>query len=442
MLSQKYFYEQLQNIFPDGQNPTFLLAVSGGVDSMVLLELFSNLKSQISNLKFMVAHINYKLRGEDSDLDQELVEKFCEKQDVKLHIYQVSERDQKPEGSIQLWARELRYRFFREIQEKENLEILVTAHHLNDQLETFLINLSRGSGIAGLSGIPANDNKILRPLLKFSKSDIYQFAKEREIPFREDVSNQKNDYLRNKIRNKIIPELIGINVHFLENFQKSLSILGQGKEFINVQIQPILEGLTIKKEQGFCILDKNKLSQETDFVKFEILKKFGFDNEMENGKIFIAETGKKFYSKEWQLLIDREQLVFSNWHLVAVNQSLEEIELEIIDNNIYIENQTLLANNQKLKATKEWQINSEKISFPLKLRHPKSDDVFCPSGMKGKKKVSKFLKDEKIPLSERKKIWLLCDSEEQVLAVLPLRQDERFLAKKADEGALKIIFKS
>ena len=216
MLNLDHFKNQLKNIVDSPENRSYLLAVSGGADSMVLAHCFKDL-----DVRFQVAHINYKLRGEDSDLDQKTVEDFCEKNDIKFHLYKVSEKDQKPENSIQLWARELRYQFFRKVQKEENLEFLVTAHHLNDQLETFIINLSKAAGINGLSGIPANDNHILRPLLNFTKGEIYEFAEENNIEYREDLSNKKNDYLRNKIRNEIIPKLLETNDHFLENFKKS-----------------------------------------------------------------------------------------------------------------------------------------------------------------------------------------------------------------------------
>ncbi|WP_228453084.1 tRNA lysidine(34) synthetase TilS [Chryseobacterium sp. CH1] len=193
MLEKSNFRKQLENLIYQPENHTFLLAVSGGADSMVLAFLFRDLRDekQYSEYSFQIAHINYKLRGEDSDRDQKVVQNFCEKNHIRFHLYEVSEKDKKPENSIQLWARELRYAFFKEIQEKENLKFLVTAHHLNDQLETFIINLSKAAGINGLSGIPANDNFILRPLLEFSKQEIYQFAEENNIEFREDLSNKK-----------------------------------------------------------------------------------------------------------------------------------------------------------------------------------------------------------------------------------------------------------
>ncbi|WP_228409686.1 tRNA lysidine(34) synthetase TilS [Chryseobacterium sp. T16E-39] len=186
MLKKLSIKEHLENLVNSPEKHTYLLAVSGGADSMVLAFLFQNL-----GLNFQIAHINYKLRGKDSDSDQKVVEDFCKKNFITFHLYEVSEEGQKPENSIQLWARELRYRFFKKIQERENLEFLVTAHHLNDQLETFIINLSKASGIKGLSGIPANENKILRPLLQYTKEDIYSFAEENNIAYREDRSNKK-----------------------------------------------------------------------------------------------------------------------------------------------------------------------------------------------------------------------------------------------------------
>lgn len=439
---QEKFAQKIQPFIKDQLNPSFLLAVSGGVDSMVLLWLFCHLKFEVQNLKlfnqianlksqilnFQVAHINYKLRGEDSDLDQKLVQNFCEKHGIKLHIYEVSERDNCPKnGSIQLWARELRYRFFREIQEQEKLDFLATAHHLNDQLETFFINLSRGSGLAGLCGIPTDENRVFRPLLEWSKAEIYNFAKDQNIPYREDISNQKNDYLRNKIRNKIVPELQEINADFLGQFHKSLRILSDTKYFVNQQINQILSELTLRKNDEVWVLDKGKLAQKSDFEKFEILRKFGFENELENTKIFTAETGKVFHSQEFSLLINREELVFSDCQSSIANRQSPILQ-QLSDDEYFIslENfQLSIKNNQP----KTWLFDKNKIKFPLKIRKRQEGDFFYPIGMQGKKKVSKFLKDEKISQWDKEKIHLLCDAEDNILGVIPLRQDGRFFGK-------------
>ncbi|ANF51112.1 tRNA(Ile)-lysidine synthetase [Chryseobacterium glaciei] len=431
MLDYLSFKNQLKNLIESPENHSYLLAVSGGADSMVLASLFLD-----SEIKFQVAHINYKLRGEDSDLDQKVVQDFCKKNHIPFHLYEVSEKDQKPENSIQLWARELRYNFFKKIQQQENLEFLVTAHHLNDQLETFIINLSKASGINGLSGIPSNDNNILRPLLQFSKEEIYQFTKENNVEFREDLSNKKSDYLRNKIRNEIVPKLMETNEHFLENFKKSSSYLNQTKDFVQNQIKEIENKLSIFNKDH-KILSKEKLNQESNFVKFEILKKYGFNQEEEISKIFKAENGSSFLSKDYQLKIDRNELIFSNLNSDILNEKPEEIILNINENLEIILPESL---EFKISTTEslEWLLDMEKIHLPLKLRKKKEGDLFFPIGMKGKKKVSKFLRDEKLSIFEKENIWLLCDSKDQILGILPYRQDGRFSTGKHTKKTLKI----
>ena len=432
MLNKISFKNQLQNLVNLPENHTYLLAVSGGADSMVLATLFHDF-----GVKFQVAHINYKLRGQDSDLDQKVVQDFCEKNHIKFNLYEVSEKDNKPENSIQLWARELRYNFFKQIQQQENLEFIVTAHHLNDQLETFIINLSKAAGINGLSGIPANDNNILRPLLQFSKEEIYGFAKENNIEYREDLSNKKSDYLRNKIRNEIVPKLLETNDHFLENFKKSTSYLNQTKDFVQQQIQQKIRSFTISSDE-YMTLDRKKISEESDFVKFEILRKFGFNDEREISKIFTAKTGKKFISENYELIINRNELIFSKCNISNTsNEKSQEIILSINENQ-----EIILSENPNFQLSNftslEWLFNAEKVNFPLKLRKKKEGDLFFPIGMTGKKKVSKFLKDEKLSIIEKEKIWLLCDAQDLVLGVFPYRQDRRFSANENTYKLLKV----
>lgn len=398
---------------------------------MVLASLFQDL-----GLMHQVAHINYKLRGKDSDLDQKTVQDFCEKNHIQFHLYEVSEKDKKPENSIQLWARELRYHFFREIQEQQNLEFLVTAHHLNDQLETFIINLSKASGINGLSGIPAETHNILRPLLNFSKKEIYEYAEENRIDFREDLSNKKSDYLRNKIRNEIVPKLLETNDQFLENFKKSSLYLNQTKDFVQKQIEEIENKLIVFNPEH-KILSKEKLHKESAFVQFEILKKYGFHQEEEIPKIFTAENGSSFYSKDYQLVVDRDELIFI--HKKAEKETPNDILL--IDKFDSSENQIIinLENNiEKINKDFEWDFDVEKLHFPLRLRRQKDGDEFYPTGFSGKKKVSKFFRDEKISILVRQKIWILTDCDNSVLGIIPFRQDRRFMATKHTEKVLTI----
>jgi tRNA(Ile)-lysidine synthase len=434
-LEKNSFKNQLENLVHDPENYSYLLAVSGGADSMVLASLFQGL-----GLPYHIAHINYKLRGEDSDLDQKTVQDFCEKNHIQFHMYEVSEKDKKPENSIQLWARELRYRFFREIQEKEKLKFLVTAHHLNDQLETFIINLSKASGINGLSGIPANSNHTLRPLLNFSKKEIYEYAEKNKIDFREDLSNKKSDYLRNKIRNEVVPKLLETNDHFLENFKKSSSYLNQTKDFVQKQIEDIENRLTVFNPDH-KILSKEKLDQESAFVQFEILKKYGFDQEEEISKIFTAENGSSFFSKDYQLIINRNELI-----LVDKNKGQEtkdEIVLaksfDLSEKLISISLENTIENIDGINNHFEWEFDVGKLHFPLRLRKQQDGDEFYPVGFSGKKKVSKFFRDEKLSILARPKIWILCDCHNSVLGIIPFRQDRRYAKDEKTESILKIF---
>lgn len=441
MLNKLTFTNQLKNLVHEPGNHTYLLAVSGGADSMVLASLFRDLalENQDPLFQFQVAHINYKLRGNDSDLDQKTVQDFCEKNHIKFHLYEVSEKDQKPDNSIQLWARELRYRFFNEIRKKEKLEFLVTAHHLNDQLETFIINLSKASGINGLSGIPSNDNDILRPFLQFSKKDIYQFAEQHTIEFREDLSNKKNDYLRNKIRNEIVPMLMETNNHFLENFRKSSLYLNQTKDFVQQQIQEIENRLTVFN-QNYKIISKEKLDSESDFVKFEILKKYGFNQEEEIPKIFKAENNSSFFSKEYQLIVNRDELIFID---KSEKKAIPE-EILLIEHFDFSKNQMILDLVDHIESISginkefEWDFDAEKLQFPLLLRKQQDGDEFYPTAFSGKKKVSKFFRDEKLSILVRQKIWILTDRENSVLGIIPFRQDRRFIATKDTKKVLTI----
>jgi len=429
------FKNQLEKLVKNPENHSYLLAVSGGADSMVLASLF-----QGSGLTYQVAHINYKLRGEDSDLDQKTVQDFCEKNHVQFHLYEVSEKDKKPENSIQLWAREIRYRFFKEIREQENLDFLVTAHHLNDQLETFIINLSKASGISGLSGIPAGRNNTIRPLLHFSKEEIYEYAEKNKIDFREDLSNKKSDYLRNKIRNEIVPKLLETNEHFLENFKKSSSYLNQTRDFVEKQIEEIENRLTLFNPEH-KILSKEKLSLESAFVQFEILKKYGFDQEEEISKIFTAENGSSFFSKDYHLIINRNELI-----LVDKNKE-EETKDEILliesfdspENLMSLSLENTIENIEGINNSFDWDFDAAKLQFPLRLRKHQDGDEFYPSGFSGRKKVSKFFRDEKLSILARPKIWILCDSKNSVLGIIPLRQDRRYAKDEKTKSILKIF---
>jgi tRNA(Ile)-lysidine synthase len=411
-LNKQNFHREISTLLPKYEEVRFLLAASGGADSMVMANLLKSF-----GIDFQIAHINYKLRGEDSDLDEMVVRDFCKKNEIKFHVYRVSEQDKKPQNSIQLWARHLRYAFFNKIKSEENLDYIVTAHHLNDELETFIINLSRASALQGLSGIPKNKNQILRPLLKFCKTEIYKFAAENNIEFREDKSNQKSDYLRNFIRHEITPQLLKTNGNFLENFSKTLTYLDISQDFILKEIEQKQKNLSTEIN-GKIVFNKEKLRQETDFVKFELLKTYGFKKMNEIGKIFTAENGSRFFSKTHCLKITSRELVISfldtfqiDWVPISINKTSE----------IHISDYVVNYQEQK----KIWKVNAGKIHWPIILRSPLPTDIFHPFGMKGKKSVQKFIRELKRSETENLAL-VLADSLENVLGIVPFRQNEDF----------------
>lgn len=429
-LTHQSFRNALEHINPAYQNSTFLLAVSGGVDSMVLLHLFQSL-----NLKFQVAHINYHLRGEDSNLDQQLVSDYCIENHIKFHLYEVLEQE-KPKNSIQTWARELRYQFFDEIIKSENIDNLATAHHLNDELETFIINLSRGSGLKGLSGIPKNENQILRPLLCFEKEEIYRFAKAENIQFREDISNKKNDYLRNKIRNQIVPLLLETNENFLDNFQKSIGLLSESQKILTNQIDD-LKSTLFKKIGNDIHIQKDDFFALSSFLQFELLKNFGFQNEFEISKIKSVQSGSVFKSREFEILIEREILILKN----KFEQKPSNLESKIICEK-FSEKAIEIKIDKEFKIKNlEWIFDADKLIFPLKIRIRKEGDYFYPIGMLGKKKVSKYFKDEKILNSKKSEIKILVDGNDEILGVIPFRQDRRCSFENKKSKMFKIKFK-
>lgn len=431
MIHINNFIESLKTLLPEFGNTTYLLAVSGGADSMVLAHLFLS-----ANLKFEVAHINYHLRGEDSNKDQQVVERFCNLHEIPFHLYDVSDLDQKPENSIQNWAREIRYNFFRETLNKQKLDFIVMAHHLDDQLETFIMNLARASGINGLAGIPKDQNTILRPLLNFSKQDIYDFAKKENIEFREDISNQKNDYLRNKIRNQIVPKLLEINENFLQNFGKSMEILNHIKDLVNQNVEEKIQILSTQKNDTISF-EKASLINLNSLIRFEIFKKFGFHDKEEQTKFFTSQTGSSFFSEDYEMLINRDDLIFrlKTNHISYAEKISLELDSEI-SNPVCLK----IRESSEKNNDADWTFDKEKVTLPLFIRKSETGDYFQPSGMNGKKKISKFYKDLKLSKIDKENTRLLCDSNNNILGVIPYRKDARFEANENTKNFINISF--
>ncbi len=430
----KNFIQQ-QHLF--AAEDTILLAVSGGVDSMVMVDLFHQ-----AGYPFAIAHCNFSLRDAESDEDELSVrtiakekygaECFCKRFDTKSYAKQ-------QKLSIQEAARALRYEWFELLRSQHPFTAIATAHHKDDQIETFFINLLRGTGISGLTGIPQQQNHIIRPLLFASRSEIEAFANENKIAFRNDSSNADNKYLRNKIRHQLLPLLEELNPHFTATLQQTIGNLHHTeriyREFLALQ-NPLVES-----HDGVVKISISELKklQPCAHYLYEYIARFGFNAAQCQDICTVMESnsGKEFFSATNRLLIDRQCLFIEP---LAASPTLQHYSIEEHEKSIMLPLNLQLSHHKKtektlLKLDKDCgSFDRDKLIFPLSLRRWKQGDYFYPLGMKSRKKLSDFFIDTKIPRTEKSKIWLLC-SDDKIVWVVGHRIDERF---KVDEGTRRI----
>ncbi|PIF59984.1 tRNA lysidine(34) synthetase TilS [Flavobacterium sp. 2] len=429
------FQNHIVSRFPFLAEKKLFLAVSGGLDSMVLLHLLKQLPYEIA-----VLHCNFQLRGLESFGDQTFVENYCDQNNIPVFTTQFDTeafaKDYKL--STQVAARELRYSWFYELLEEKDFDYILTAHHADDNLETFIINLSRGTGLDGLSGIPEQNDKIIRPLLPFSREEILKYAEENKIEWREDSSNTSNKYLRNKIRHDLVPILKELNPNFLNAFQKTQSYLQESQ--VMVEDASIMIYQQVAKEAGDDIhFDLKKLKKLPNYKSYlyQWLHEFGFLAWNDIYDLVNGQSGKQVFSAEFRLLKNRDTLILS-----PISEMSEKEQFEINENekevNFPLKLKLCNVGHITIDSNKAIFVDADKIQFPLVLRKWNEGDVFHPFGMHGKsKKVSKLFKDEKLSLIEKEQTWILC-SDDQIVWVVGIRQDERFRIKNTSNKILKI----
>ncbi len=423
--TQKYISDN--NLFT--YNHKLLVAVSGGIDSMVLWDILKKL-----NYHFIVAHCNFQLRGEESNADEEFIRKkaFLENTTLKIIRFDTIVYASKLKLSIQETARKLRYDYFYELCSSEKCDFIVTAHNLDDRIETFFINLLRGTGLRGLCSIPVQNNKIVRPLLFCPRNDILNYAQLNRIEWREDSSNSEDKYLRNKIRHHIIPSLIEIKPDFYHIFSDNFQRLNAENKIIeNILEYEILSNLFLYKNR--IIIEKNKiLRQEHLYSLFAYyLKQFRFtDKQVELLLSNKLQTGKVLKSSTHQIIVDRHR-----WILITNANTEVENDAEIF---IY-ENTTNLVEPLTLKLSiipiKNLEnipksnlvacIDKQKLFFPLIIRKWKKGDSMIPLGMKGRKKISDILTGAKVSTVDRKNAYVI-ESNNEIVWLVGIRMSEKF----------------
>ena len=434
---KEQFAQHIKDNFPFLENEPFFIAVSGGIDSMVLVHLCAQLQ-----LNFEVLHCNFQLRGAESDADLQFVASYCQQQAITIHTqaFDTAALAAQNKESIQVTARNLRYQWFYEKMAATNCKYLLTAHHLDDSLETVLINFSRGTGLEGLTGIPAQNGNVIRPLLPFSRKEIEHFAEKNQIQWREDASNASDKYLRNKIRHSIVPIFKEINEGFLDSFQNTLHHLQQAESLLDDATKLVFEKVVTEKEDQLEI----NLAQLLKFQNYKAylyqwLVPYGFSAWNDINDLVEAQSGKQVFSTTHVLLKDREKLILSerqegNEEVIFIIESKESkvnIPLNISFCNV---------SNQLESDSNCIFVDEDKIAFPLILRKWREGDYFYPSGMTGKKKLSKYFKDEKYSMLDKENQWLLC-TDDQIIWVIGKRADQRFLAQKVTVKTIQIVLK-
>ncbi|MCX6306771.1 MAG: tRNA lysidine(34) synthetase TilS [Bacteroidetes bacterium] len=429
-----------QNLFLPQEH--ILLAVSGGIDSTVMAHLFHQAK-----FRFGIAHCNFSLRGKESDDDAEFVKKLAFR--LKAPYFSVrfdtSEIALQRGISIQMAARDLRYEWFERTRQENRYDYIATAHHLDDQVETFLINLIRGTGIAGMHGIPVKNGKIIRPLLFAFRKDIDQYAGKHKIGYRTDQSNNEAKYLRNNIRHHLVPLLCSINPEFSQGLSGTIKRLSAFEQIGNLALENWCKSALVKDGRDI-IFDAGCLLQvdPVESYAWALLSPFGFNETQVSNLLDCLVPGKRktFHSSSHSMVLERGRIVVSP---VEEKIQLKPSKIGLFAHKKKIRKPLPLlfernreVGGYEIPATGTIaSLDFDKLQFPLILRTWQTGDAFFPLGMKKKKKLSDFFIDQKFSVKDKEQTWLLC-SGKHIVWILGHRIDHRYRVTSATREVLCI----
>jgi tRNA(Ile)-lysidine synthase len=435
-------YTQEKKLFSPGEK--ILLAVSGGLDSMVMLHLFFR-----SGIQTGIAHCNFHLRGQESNDDEMFVKQwadtcrmpfFCRDFDVKHYAA--------TQGlSTQMAARTLRYNWFNELMDTQGYDKVAVAHQADDNVETVLINLIRGTGLKGVCGIAPINNRLIRPLLFATREQISRYAADNDIPFREDRSNASDDYTRNYIRHHVTPELKTLNPSLAETFRHNSEYL--------TQACGILAEMVRQRKETWCIrhgnewrIDVKALQQTaaTGFWLFELLQDFGFNSAQtaDIARTLNEQPGKHFFSATHELVKDRDSLIIC-LKRTPENESTQIVEIQKTDTRLTNPIDLMLEQrpHQHGSALPQDQhtacLDADNLRFPLTVRLWQNGDAFVPLGMKGKKKLSDFFIDQKMPLPHKRQQWVMLSGDD-IVWLVGQRLDDRYKVTPQTKNILQITW--
>jgi tRNA(Ile)-lysidine synthase len=418
---------------------TVLLAVSGGLDSMVMADLFLR-----AGFRIKVAHVNFQLRGAESDRDRDFISQYCAGKGVDFHTTTVETNNYATTHklSIQMAARQLRYEWFHRLLDDGKGELIATAHHLNDSIETIILNLTRGSGNEGLMGIPVANNRIIRPLMFATRHELQQYASEHGVTWREDESNQSRDYQRNLVRHELIPVMRSINPGLEHSLQRTMIRAAGDEELI---LQALTEWKTrhVKVDGQQIRIDKQALAslKHPEALLLRLVEPLGFNLSqcIDLLDALKHQSGKAFQSSSHQIVIDRTHVFISRSLEVPAEVSISSGE----SSSVLGPFELAIHEQHQLDPVQDPMVaflDKDKVSFPLCWRVWKDGDYFFPLGMTGRKKISDFLVDLKVPVPEKKNVTVI-ESQQGIICLPGFRIDDRFKITPKTRTALVINLK-
>ena len=440
LLKQFKEYIQQNNLF--SPKDKLLLAVSGGVDSVVLCELCHQ-----AGFDFGIAHCNFQLRGDDSDRDENFVRELAVKYNTPLYVVRFDTKKEAKQRklSTQETARELRYKWFEETRKAEGYNYILTAHHADDNVETVLMNFFRGTGIRGIGGIEPKHNHIIRPLLFARRIELEKFLQENELSFVSDITNQSEDYSRNYFRIKLIPLLEKIYPEVNENILDNIGRFREVELLYKQAIEQHKKKLLVPQGNEIHIpVLKLKKSEPVHTIVYEIIKDYGFTSQQVNEVIALldSESSKYICSSTHRIIKNRK------WMIIAPLQT-EQTDHIIIEEGI--RNLEFGIGHLSIESFPNSQfpipdspfialLDADEIHYPLMLRKWKQGDYFYPLGMKKKKKLARFFIDQKLSKTEKEKIWVI-EMDKKILWVLGQRIDDRFKMTDKTKSVLQLAIR-
>ncbi|MBP8012014.1 MAG: tRNA lysidine(34) synthetase TilS [Parabacteroides sp.] len=426
----------IQHQLLSGEKPV-VVGISGGADSVALLHILVSL-----GYKCIAAHCNFNLRGDESFRDEQFTTDFTKRLQVPLCkiSFETNKYAQENRLSVEMAARELRYRWFEELLNTYDADAVAVAHHRDDSVETLLINLTRGSGLTGLTGIKPKNGNVVRPLLCVSREDIYAYIENNGLEYVTDSSNSSDIYTRNFIRLKVIPLLEEINPSVKASLARTANHLYDASLIYNHSIE----------EARRVIIQNNRLSISALLsfpapatILYEMLKPYGFSRTVCESifTVLDKDSGKIFYSSTHRLLKDRSDLLIDVLSGEDNRAYLINLEDDNVDLPVELKPEiVVIKENYQIEKDKKFAyFDFDKLSFPLVLRHWQEGDWFVPFGMKGKKKISDYFSDKKFSLFDKEKTWLLCSGQD-VIWIVGERTDNRYRIEKTTKRVLKLKF--